>query len=354
MTVLQVCAYSAQYGGNFLASLKALDMELQKQGFRTIYLFPEQAKDKKWCKDLQRESTVYFASSNRFGIKTFLQIKKAVKEADVVHSHFELYDCLCALARRKQQKLIWHLHDSFDEKTDWAHRVINWMQYGLLGFNAVLISPSRYYADYVVQMGFPSNNVYIVDNCLDCSRLAKDEPQRDIKYDFLVYGGFYEIKGLDVVLDAARMLAQKGYRFSIGIVGYQKTWTYIDENYADLENYIIREEPSENVSQFYRSARVFISASRRETFSYAMLEALFMGLPVICSDIVGTQWAWKYQNSKHFESGNVAELTLWMESVLNNQRWVTLQQSKETTKDIEQRYNIKLWTKQIKGIYLGE
>ena len=39
MTVLQVCAYGADYPGNFIASLEALEAALKDKGIHTIYAF---------------------------------------------------------------------------------------------------------------------------------------------------------------------------------------------------------------------------------------------------------------------------------------------------------------------------
>ena len=35
-TILQVCAYGAEYGGNFIASLEIFEEELEKKGYITI------------------------------------------------------------------------------------------------------------------------------------------------------------------------------------------------------------------------------------------------------------------------------------------------------------------------------
>ena len=354
LTILQVCAYSARYGGNFLASLLALDAELMKQGIHTTYLFPEQAKNMQWCRELQKTRKVFFASTNRFAYSTFTQIKNAMKDADVVHSHFELYDCLCALAKRSDQKLIWHLHDSFDDEVDAFHDFINRVQYGILGKNAVLVSPSRYYADYTVKLGFPPDNIYVVENCIDFKRLTSNLVSRGKKYDFLAFGGFYRIKGLDVLLDAARILANKKYKFTIGIVGYPETWKFIDQNYSDLESYIIREEPAENVSQFYNLADVFISASRRECFSYSMLEALYLGLPLISSDVVGSRWAKQLANTATYGCEDSRSLATLMAQCLDGNCWVSAEECKYTSEMIRIKYSIANWVKQIKEIYIGD
>ena len=39
-------------------------------------------------------------------------------------------------------------------------------------------------------------------------------------------------------------------------------------------------QPVENINELFAVSRVFIQASRRETFSYAVCEAAFAGLPV--------------------------------------------------------------------------
>ena len=54
MKVLQVCAYAARYGGNFLASLGRLEEALAAEGIETEYLFPETARDMPWCQALQQ------------------------------------------------------------------------------------------------------------------------------------------------------------------------------------------------------------------------------------------------------------------------------------------------------------
>ena len=59
-TILQVCAYGAEYGGNFIASLEILEEELEKKGYRTIYAFCDKAKDKGWCKRIEERTKVYY------------------------------------------------------------------------------------------------------------------------------------------------------------------------------------------------------------------------------------------------------------------------------------------------------
>ena len=353
MKVLQICAYAARYGGNFIASLSVLEAQLQAQGIRTEYLFPETARDMPWCKALQGRTKVHFASLNRFSPQTYRQIAGAMEGADIVHSHFELYDCLTALAKKKGQKLFWHLHDSFEETIDLPHRLINRLQYGVLGKRARLISPSEYYADYVAKLGFPKKQIHYVPNAIDFSRLRR-ESGREKEYDFLIFGGFYRIKGLDILLDACRLLSRKGLLFRIGLVGYPDTWKYVDENYGDLTDCVIRLEPNEDVSRFYQKAGAFLSASRRECFSYAVLEALYMGLPAVISRIPGNRWAYDYPSTLVFPSEDAKALADAMERRLTGDEWCTEEDLEMTARDVSERYAAQSWAMRIKEIYTRE
>lgn len=349
MKVLQVCAYAARYGGNFMASLSRLEEQLAAEGIETEYLFPETAREMPWCKALQSRARVHFAGLNRFSPRVYRQVKAAMAGADIIHSHFELYDCLTALARKKNQKLFWHLHDSFEEVIDLPHRVINKIQYGLLGKKATLISPNDHYSNMVAGWGFPAKQIFHVDNAVDFSRLKREN--REKEYDFLVFGGFYRVKGLDVLMDACRILKGREIIFRLGVVGYPDTWRFLEEHYPDLDGCIERLEPSEDVSRFYNAAGCFVSASRRETFSYSLLEALYLGLGAIISDIPGTQWANGYGCVSVFACEDAAALAETMDQKLREASDPSVKNG--VLEDVQRRYCAKSWAKAIKEIYFG-
>lgn len=352
MRILQVCAYTAQYSGNFIASLMALDQQLAKRGVESIYLFPDTVADTKWCKTLCQKRQVFFAGLNRFSPVTFRQIKAAMAQADIIHSHFELYDCLCALAKRKDQKLFWHLHDSFETNIDLPHRLINRFQYGICGKKVILISPNPYYSNYTVSLGFPKDQVRIVPNCIDCERLSS-QTKTEKQYDFLIFGGFYRVKGLDIMMDACRILHQKGHRFTVAVVGYPETWDYLDNTYPDAVEHIVRLTPSENVCAFYDSAKFFLSPSRREAFSYAALEALYKKLPAIFSDIPGLQFGKSIPTVQFFETENASALADCMAALLTGSVQFTNEELDSASLQIELQYNGSLWASRIEEIYFA-
>ena len=66
MRIIQICAYSAQYGGNFISSLKALEDDLVAKGHVVEYAFPSLANQYEWCKTIERRTKVYYCGINRF------------------------------------------------------------------------------------------------------------------------------------------------------------------------------------------------------------------------------------------------------------------------------------------------
>lgn len=350
MKILQVCAYAAQYGGNFIASLLALENSLVKKGHQISYLFPKSASQYEWCKKIEDTHQVFYCDTNRFSYKTFLEVKNAVKDMDLIHSHFELYDMLVVLAAKKNQRVIWHLHDSFDEKLDWIHKTINKIQYAWIGKNTTLVSPSAYYADYVIGLGYNKKNTRVIANCIDLKRLEEPETV-ETRYDFLVFGGFYYIKGLDILLDACRILKNKKKKFCVGVVGYKDTWNWIENQYPDINDCFVRLNPTEQVSLLYESVKVFMSTSRRECFSYALLEALASGRPAIVSDIPGNQWCKTYKTAYTFENENAEDLAKRMSSFIDSDFDVDKEALAITSEAIKSIYNVEKWASEIEEVY---
>lgn len=104
----------------------------------------------------------------------------------------------------------------------------------------------------------------------------------------------------------------------------------------------------------YKSANIFIQASRKETFSYAVCEASYMGMPVISSDIAGLEWAHMLPTVTFFENENVEELYNLMKTFLDGKQFVEKDYN-QTKAIINSDYTIHAWAHKIMRIYnLGD
>lgn len=354
MIVLQVCAYGADYSGNFIASLEALETTLKKKGIDTIYAFVEKASVKMWCKEIQKRTKVYFLPEARARIlpKTYQIMRRiyAENDVDIVHSHFELYDIPATVTAPKGTKIFWHLHDPIDIGS--GFRKILWkFQYAAVGRRATLISVSDYYRDAVIQMGFPATQAITVLNSINLNRIRDCCGETKKKYDFLTFGWDFYRKGDDLILNVCERLSREGYLFRLLLNGNERTWHKLDEFLAGRQPpWLVCGEPISDVNMLFVTSKVFIQASRRETFSYAVCEAAYAGLPVISSNIAGLEWAHELPSVSFFESENEEQLYFLMKEYLDGKQCLE-SEIKNSQRLVDMHYSLDAWTKKIVECY---
>ena len=350
MTVLQVCAFAAPSPGNFIGALTQLEYKLKERGIDTIYAFCDGAEGKPWCQEIQKRTKVYFLPTAKARIlpKTYQIFRRIYQEndVDIMHSHFELYDMPATVTAPKKAKIFWHLHDPI--RPGVGLRSILWkLQYGHVGKKATLLSVADYYRNVAVGLGFPEDQTSLVLNGIDLDRIVKKAPSQRPIYDFLTFGWDFERKGDDIIIRACDKLARDGYDFKLFLNGNENTWSQLDTFLAGrTPSYLIKGTPVKDVNQLFGNAGVFIQASRRETFSYAVCEAAYAGLPVISSDIAGLEWAHSLPSVRFFENEDVDGLYVCMKAFLDGEG-VPANDVLQSQKHIEQTLGLDVWTRHI-------
>jgi glycosyltransferase involved in cell wall biosynthesis len=354
MTVLQVCAFGAEHPGNFIASLEALESALAVKGVKTIYAFVERAADKDWCKKISKRTAVYFLPEAKARIlpKTYQVMRKiyAENQVDIVHTHFELYDIPATVTAPQNTKVFWHLHDPIVPGS--GLRSILWkLQYGHVGKRATLLSVADYYRNVVVALGFPKNQTRLVLNGIDLNRVERKTTQKNHEYDFLTFGWDFERKGDDLIVRACNKLEQDGYEFKLLLNGNETTWSELDDFLGGkTPSYLVKGNPVKDVSRLFEKSKIFIQASRRETFSYAVCEAAYAGLPVISSDIAGLEWAHALPTVSFFENEDVDGLYAQMKEFLDG-KLVPETDVCASQAHIKENLSMEAWAHSIIGYY---
>ncbi len=319
MNYLFIAAYSAPYKGNFVKSLEKLEKKLIDSGNKVIYTFNDGARKCDWCKEIIERTNVYFLPKAKARIipATYNIIRGILKreKIDVVHSHFELYDLPAAVVSpknvKKNVKVFWHLHDAIEyEKEDILHKTLNKIQYKWVGRKTKLIAINDFYRRKIIELGMKEENTYLVPNGIDLQRIEPINRTCKQNYlcDFFTLGWSYEIKGVDIIFEACEKLDKEGIKFKLLLNGNSYTWEKLRQRYKIDPKWLVRQDFVNDINIIYAKANHFIQASRRETFSYGVAEAVYAKKDVIASDIEGIKWAKNIPTVQFFESESSEQL----------------------------------------------
>lgn len=353
MKILQICAYAAPYEGNFIKSLYALEQRMTELGYETIYAFPVHAKEHRWCKDLAQSHQVFFLPVSKAVVnpkvyKTLFHIFNENQDLIIAHSHFECYDVPLNIIAPKTTKIFWHLHDPIIIGSG-IRRMMRRLHYGIFSRNVQLISVAEKYRLDVVNVGFPKQHTHTVLNGLDLNRIS-DCCKEDKPVEFVTFGWNYYTKGVDIILRASDLLHSSGYDFRIIINGNDSTLSQLKQFYNGLvPEYVIFQNFCEDINQIFINTKVYIQASRRETFAYAVAESAYAGLTVISSDIPGLEWAHEVPSVRFFETENAVALAQLMRQSLAEP--ASSGDIKQSRKIIEEKYSIDCWVNNIIKLY---
>ena len=239
----------------------------------------------KW---LRKAGFDYFNPSARKALRIHLESF----QPQIVHIH-SLYGLSSALVRTVSRfcPTIITLHDAFFAFSDssiltpkwglanswpkvphgYLHRVVNRWQLR----NAVLVSPSRWLADFFDRTGF--NTPRIIPNGID-----PNAQQTNYENLVLWVGTLDNFKGLPSVIGkVARLLTQSGWRFVV--VGDGPSKMRLAAQYPDVE-FVGYRDP---VPYYEKASMLVVSSLGWENFPTVILEAMRHGVAVIGHDLGG-------------------------------------------------------------------
>ena len=109
-----ICAaqFAAPYEGNFILSLKKLEIELIRLGMTVHYVFPNKCRYTPWIDEFKKNRSVYFTDDVVRSSLAVSQLKRIIHELSpvLVHTHFDGYDVSIQKAGAICP-VVWHLHN---------------------------------------------------------------------------------------------------------------------------------------------------------------------------------------------------------------------------------------------------
>ena len=101
-----------------------------------------------------------------------------------------------------------------------------------------------------------------------------------------------------------------------------------------------------DVNELYAKSKCFLHISRQEGLSYALLEAIYAGLPVICSDIRENLFASQFPTVTMVEKENSTAIAKAMSEMMRNNS-VDQEKVEISRKIIEEKFSTDCWVRNI-------
>lgn len=367
--IIFAAQYAAPYEGNFIKSLRTLAQKLEARGgYKVSYIFPEAAKRQAWMPEFRNCNQVYFTVDDVRSSIALVQLREIISKLNpiLIHTHFDGYD----LSMRKagaQCPIVWHLHN-------WLSFMPNLLKavYQRLGFylhygrgsrkDIYAISVCQEMIDFIVRFGFKRQHAVCIPNGIDLSRitppfshvihnLANKGWDKRAAYSFLAFGGRNISKRIDLFYKAGERLYKEGVTDFV-------CYVTIGTDTCETVKVLGGEQPwfklipqNDDINQIFAQADCFVSTSTCETFSYAIAEASYYGLPIIQSDIPGTSWNRPSQTTLWFESENVEDLARQMKRMMEVTPASLAHALQQASEGIQQNYSLDSWADKVISSY---
>ena len=170
------------------------------------------------------------------------------------------------------------------------------------------------------------------------------------KIVFCFVGWIVKEKGIVELLEASKILAAEGLDFELILAGggdlEDFCKSFVINNNLDSFISLLGWQSSFEIKELYSSSDVFVLPSYAEGFPNSLLEALFMGLPIISTDVGGISDSLQNDvNGFLISPNNTSELLIAMKNYLLNPELIFYHgsNSKTTvTKLHDKKNNIKI------------
>jgi len=208
--------------------------------------------------------------------------------------------------------------------TFWADR---WVTYGQTS------------TEYLLSLGVKRDRILQSQNSIDEERFnASVEPAWAIlpRPVVLHVGQFIERKGIGSLLDAAAILQQNGYEFSLLFVGDGRDKQAVEQRVQALGLKNVQFRPAQSPDKMpsvYRSADLLVFPTLEDVWGLVANEAVLSGIPVLCSKYAGCA-AELFAPENIFSPGDVTEFSQKLGAAISGRLSKTDPRLLRTTKQL--------------------
>ena len=179
--------------------------------------------------------------------------------------------------------------------------------------------------------------------------LKPGNPSQGNSNRFLTVGRFTPLhKGIDLLIEAFHLFAQKNHDWMLDIVGEGKEeheYRALINKYK-LENQITIHPFTDQIQDYYSNAQVYVLSSRWEGMPLVLVEAMSHGLPIVTSDLPVCQEILG-DFGLYFENKNIEDLAQKLEDATH----LDWQAKSQEALKIAQRFDVRQIVEQWKRLF---
>lgn len=366
MNILIAADYATPASGNFIGSLIDLGRDLKKDNHNLYFIFPEAPNtlsENSWVHWLENEGFKVYLTKHKVGDEALAFLKSVIGEnnIDILHLHFGMYHRIVLKhAKSLGVEIIIHDHMEFSPEVSLVKQkfycALTSLKYRLNKINVVCVNERKCKSYLFAKRFFIPNGISFSRNV---STFATREEMRkklglkDNQKFCLFLGWHLHTKGMDIAFKAVEKLSKSNPGIVLGIVGYSgnpsddrlnsiKEFTGVDPR----SSFIKFLESTDDIFAYHKAADVYLSASRTESFSYAVLEAISQNTPLVVSDIPGTAWSHSYNKAFVYPTKDYSLCANAIEQALKLDR-----NAPSNSDEFIEKYSIEKWCATIKNIY---
>ena len=264
---------NANTGGNII-DFQFIDVLRKSQNLELSYI---------QNKDLPNSSIIAYNLFFLFHISLFFKYDYVFVNSRLYpRLYFPFY--LLKILRCKTKLITYHHHYNFMTQKGLSGILHKFIELSFLKLMYKVIIPSPY-ARKMTEELLPKVSICYIEIGFDNKNI---EIRRENNNTFLFVGTLEPRKGIQYILDVARIFKQKGLKANFRIAGSQKYKEYVE----NLKNYVVKENLQELVTFLgrlsdddleteFKNASLFIFPSLHEGYGMVLVEAMSYSLPVI-------------------------------------------------------------------------
>ena len=215
---------------------------------------------------------------------------------DVIHAQCARENCIALLAKKfyKKVKVVYTCHFTLPTNKLWL-----FLNKTLTPGNHRIISVCKEGRDFMIANGVDAKKIQVIYNGVipNENRIKNTQIKAELglPYDtklMTIFARYAPMKGLDFLVDVIAALRQKtDVPFAVAIAGDGELFDEIGNRIrsAGLEDVIFRLGYRTDTKSILNGSDLYLNTSRdQEALSFAILEAMNAGLPIVATDVGGS------------------------------------------------------------------